>query len=60
MVPNLREMIVSALKVDEAEIMTTDNHVVNSFGGANWLGFRSDNDILLKTIVELVTRQRGI
>ncbi|MGZ5520210.1 MAG: DUF2070 family protein [Halobacteriota archaeon] len=54
MVPNLREMIVSALKVDEAEIMTTDNHVVNSFGSANWLGLKADNGVLLKTIIELV------
>ena len=54
MVPNLRETIVSALKVDEAEIMTTDNNVVNSFGGANWLGLRADNGVLLKTIIELV------
>ncbi|MEI7826197.1 MAG: DUF2070 family protein [Euryarchaeota archaeon] len=54
MVPNLREIVVSALKVDEAEIMTTDNHVVNSYSGANWLGFKSDNGVLLKTIIELV------
>jgi len=54
MVPNLREMVVSALKVDEAEIMTTDNHVVNSYGGANWLGLKTDNGVLLKTIIELV------
>ena len=54
MVPNLREIIVSALKVDEAEVMTTDNHVVNSFKGINLLGFKADNGILLKAIIELV------
>jgi putative membrane protein len=54
MVPNLREIIVSALKVDEAEVMTTDNHVVNSYGGINLLGFKADNGILLKAIIELV------
>jgi putative membrane protein len=54
MVPNLRETVVRALKVDEAEIMTTDNHVVNSYGGANWLGLKTDNGVLLKTIIELV------
>ncbi|MGZ4880189.1 MAG: DUF2070 family protein [Halobacteriota archaeon] len=59
MVPNLREMIVNALKVDEAEIMTTDNHVVNSFGGANWLGLRTDNGVLLKTIIALVDEAEG-
>ena len=54
MVPNLREIIVSALKVDEAEVMTTDNHVVNSYGGINLLGFKADNGILMKAIIELV------
>jgi putative membrane protein len=54
MVPNLREIIVSALKVDEAEVMTTDNHVVNSYSGINLLGFKADNSILLKAIIELV------
>jgi len=54
MVPNLREIIVSALKVDEAEVMTTDNHVVNSYSGINLLGFKADNGVLLKTIIELV------
>jgi putative membrane protein len=54
MVPNLREIIVSALKVDEAEVMTTDNHVVNSYSGINLLGFKGDNGILLKAIIELV------
>jgi len=54
MVPNLREIIVSALKVDEAEVMTTDNHVVNSYSGINLLGFKADNGILLKAIIELV------
>ncbi|MGZ7133847.1 MAG: DUF2070 family protein [Halobacteriota archaeon] len=53
-VPNLREIIVSALKVDEAEVMTTDNHVVNSYSGINLLGFKADNGILLKAIIELV------
>jgi putative membrane protein len=54
MVQNLREIIVSTLKVDEAEIMTTDNHVVNSYSGINLLGFKGDNGLLLKAIVELV------
>jgi putative membrane protein len=54
MVPNLREIIVSSLKVDEAEVMTTDNHVVNSYSGINLLGFKADNGILLKAIIELV------
>ena len=54
MVPNLREIIVSALKVDEAEVMTTDNHVVNSYSGVNLLGFKADNGVLLKAIIELV------
>ncbi|HYA32492.1 MAG TPA: DUF2070 family protein [Candidatus Bathyarchaeia archaeon] len=54
MVPDLREIIVSALKVDEAEVMTTDNHVVNWYSGINLLGFKADNSILVKAIIELV------
>jgi putative membrane protein len=54
MVLNLREIIVSALKVDEAEVMTTDNHIVNSYSGVNLLGFKGDDGVLLKTIIELV------
>ena len=55
MVPNLREIIVGALKVDEAEVMTTDNHVVNFYSGVNLLGLKVDHGLLLKSIIGLVS-----
>ncbi len=54
MVPNLREVIVSALKVDEVEVMTTDNHVVNAYAGANLFGVKADYGIILRSIMQLV------
>ncbi|MDD1720536.1 MAG: DUF2070 family protein [Euryarchaeota archaeon] len=54
MVPNLREIIVNALKVDQVEVMTTDNHVVNAYTGTNLLGFKADYGLLLKSIMQLV------
>ncbi|MGZ4901563.1 MAG: DUF2070 family protein [Halobacteriota archaeon] len=54
MVPNLREIIVNALRVDEVEVMTTDNHVVNAYTGANLLGVKADYGLLLKSIMQLV------
>ncbi len=54
MVPNLRDVIVNALKVDEVEVMTTDNHVVNAYTGINLLGFKADYGLILSTIMRLV------
>jgi putative membrane protein len=53
MVPNFRDVVVSALKVDEAEVMTTDNHVVNFSSSMNSLGIKTDIGVLLKMILEL-------
>jgi putative membrane protein len=52
-VPNFRDVVVSALKVDEAEVMTTDNHVVNFNSSMNSLGVKTDIGVLLKMILEL-------
>jgi putative membrane protein len=52
-VPNFRDVVVSALKVDEAEVMTTDNHVVNFSSSMNSLGIKTDSGVLLKMILEL-------
>ena len=52
-VPNFRDIVVSALKVDEAEVMTTDNHVVNFSSGVNSLGVNADIGVLLRMILEL-------
>ncbi len=54
MVPNLREVIVKALKVDEAEVMTTDNHVVNAYAGTNLLGAKADYGLILNSVMQLV------
>jgi putative membrane protein len=53
LVPNFRDVVVSALKVDEAEVMTTDNHVVNFSSSMNSLGIKTDIGVLLKMILEL-------
>jgi putative membrane protein len=53
LVPNFRDVVVSALKVDEAEVMTTDNHVVNFSSSMNSLGIKTDVGVLLKMILEL-------
>jgi putative membrane protein len=53
LVPNFRDIVVSALKVDEAEVMTTDNHVVNFNSSMNSLGGKADISALLRMILEL-------
>ena len=58
MVEHLRDIIIQALKVNEAEVMTTDNHVVNT-RGSNLLGTRIDSGSLLKVIMELVEAAQG-
>ena len=52
MVLGLRDKIVKALPVEEAEVMTTDTHVVN-FVGDNFIGARMDHAELINTIREM-------
>ncbi|HTX43374.1 MAG TPA: DUF2070 family protein [Methanocella sp.] len=54
MVNGLREEIIKNLPVDEAEVMTTDTHVVNTLSGANYVGQHMDCDMLIDTIARLV------
>jgi putative membrane protein len=54
MVNGLREEIIKKLPVDEAEVMTTDTHVVNTLSGANYVGQHMDCDMLIDTIAHLV------
>lgn len=56
MITGLRERIIEKLPVDDAEIMTTDTHVVNTLSGANYVGQKLDCDMLIKTIHKLVDR----
>ncbi len=52
MVLGLRDAIIKALPVNEAEVMTTDTHAVN-FGGSNFIGTRIDHAELINTIREM-------
>ncbi|WP_424357022.1 DUF2070 family protein [Methanocella sp. MCL-LM] len=56
MITGLREKIVERLPVDEAEVMTTDTHVVNTLSGVNYVGQNLDCDVLIAKIAELVDR----
>jgi len=53
MVAGLREAIISALPTDEAEVMTTDTHVVNVASRKNYIGMKMDHDELIKMIKEM-------
>ncbi|MCX8173563.1 MAG: DUF2070 family protein [Thermoplasmata archaeon] len=62
MVPGLREKILAEISglVDDAEVMTTDNHIVNAtFGGFNPVGRKVEHRRVVKTIRELVERAAG-
>jgi predicted neutral ceramidase superfamily lipid hydrolase len=55
----LREKILKAVggMVDEAEVLTTDNHAVNAtIGGFNPVGLRMDGNSLVKDARDLVKK----
>jgi putative membrane protein len=61
MVPGLREKIIEVVKktgVDEAEVMTSDTHIVNAVSlnprGYNPVGLVGDHKKLINTIVNMV------
>jgi putative membrane protein len=56
MISGLRERIIEKLPVDDAEVMTTDTHVVNVLSGANYVGQHLDCDMLVETIGKLVDK----
>ncbi len=56
MISGLRERIIEKLPVDEAEVMTTDTHVVNIISGANYVGQKMNCDLLVETIRKLVDK----
>jgi putative membrane protein len=56
MISGLRERIIENLPVDDAEVMTTDTHVVNVFSGANYVGQKMECGLLIETIRKLVDR----
>ena len=51
----LREQIMAALDADEAEVMTTDAHVVNTVSAANQVGSAIEHERLVELVVELRT-----
>ena len=51
MVPGLREKLLAASRefVDDAEILTSDNHSVNAtMGGYNPVGWKTDHDLIVE------------
>ncbi len=59
MVAGLREKILSKVEgiLDDAEVLTTDNHSVNAtMGGFNPVGWKMDHDRLIATSESLVKR----
>ncbi|MFT4883666.1 MAG: putative membrane protein [Natronomonas sp.] len=54
MEPSLREELLAAIDADEAEVMTTDNHVVNTMEATNQVGEAIDTDELLALVENLV------
>ncbi|MEM3397171.1 MAG: DUF2070 family protein [Thermoplasmata archaeon] len=59
MVPGLREKILARIAgiVDDAEVMTTDNHIVNAtFGGFNPVGRKVEHERLVRVVQNLVEK----
>ncbi|WP_435159587.1 DUF2070 family protein [Haladaptatus sp. DFWS20] len=54
MEPGLRDRIVSAVEVDEVEVMTTDTHIVNMVESSNQVGGAIDHDELIALVHRLV------
>lgn len=61
MIEGCREELLAALKdvVDEAEVMTTDTHVVNSISGLNPIGMNVPASALIPYVVSSVRRAIG-
>mgnify|MGYP000339073122 FL=1 len=60
MEPGLRshvvDAVVDAVDADEAEVMTTDTHIVNTVEADNQVGAAIDRDALTDVVVDVVTR----
>jgi len=60
MEPGLRERILTAIEdVDAAEVLTTDNHVVNTVEAENQVGSAVPQDELVALIADLVAEARA-
>jgi putative membrane protein len=61
-VPGLREDIMSTVSgiVDDAEVFTTDNHIVNTtMGGYNPVGFKFDGKHITKVVQDQVRKAKS-
>ncbi|MFT4904014.1 MAG: putative membrane protein [Natronomonas sp.] len=56
MVPGLRETLLDAIDADEAEVMTTDTHIVNTIEADNRVGDAIDESALVALVEELVEK----
>jgi len=54
MEPGLRERLLAAIDADDAEVMTTDTHVVNTVEATNQVGAAIDPDRLVDAVRALV------
>lgn len=57
MVKGLREKLINEIKtlVDDSEVLTTDNHIVNvKIGGYNPIGIKIDHNKLIRQVYDLV------
>jgi putative membrane protein len=54
MEPGLRERLIDAIGTDNAEIMTTDTHIVNTVEAANQVGGAIEGDRLVSSVETLV------
>jgi len=60
MEPGLRDRILTAIEgVDDAEVLTTDNHVVNTVEAENQVGSAIPQDELVALIADLVAEARA-
>ncbi|WP_135805682.1 DUF2070 family protein [Halorussus marinus] len=60
MEPGLRDRIIAAIEgVDDAEVLTTDNHVVNTVEAENQVGSSISQDELVALIADLVAEARA-
>ncbi len=59
MEPGLRDRIVDTIDIDEAEVMTTDTHIVNTVESVNQVGEAIDQAELVERITHLVEDARA-
>jgi putative membrane protein len=62
MIPGLRERLMATSRdfVDDAEVLTTDNHAVNAtLGGYNPVGWKADQDLIVQKTRDALSEALG-